>query len=202
MDTSFVYERKKLVPGLKIEEITGGFDRSGKVWRTLAMQIYCENGKDEYREVGHFASGAPFLYNSDERISISHTDGMLVVATIPVSADSDLSRFDPHAFIGVDTERIDREKVMGLRERFLSEDERNIVPDTLEANIVAWTCKEAMLKAVLTRGINWHHDLIIKRLPSEGSPGEGLMKLYSGTYRCQLLTYLSGDYVVTICFKA
>lgn len=201
METSFIYERKKLQPGLKVEEITGGEDRSGKVWRALALQIYCENGRNDYRELGHFASGAPFLYNADEKISISHTDRLLVVATIPARTESNLSDFDPEAFIGVDAERADREKVMQLRNRFLSEEELKVVPDTLEANLTAWTCKEAMLKASLTPGINWHHDLIILRLPLPGSPGEGLMRLPSGQYPCMLDTYRTADYIVTLCHK-
>ena len=201
METDFIYERKKFPDGLKVEEISGGEDREGKVWRALAMQIYCENGRDDYRDVGHFDSGAPFLFNSDERISISHTDHLLVVATIKASPDSNLSIFDPEAFIGIDTERADRAKVMGLRKRFLSDEELKLVPDDLESTVVAWTCKEAMLKASLTPGIDWHHDLVIRRLPREDAPGEGLMRLPSGDYPCGLLTYRSGEYVVTVCMK-
>lgn len=200
MEREFIYERKKPAPGLKVEEVTGGEGYHGKVWRALAMQIYCENGRDDYREVGHFASGAPFLYNADEKISISHTDRMLVVATIPVPEDANLSEFDPRHFIGVDTERADREKVLSLRERFLTADELALIPENdLEANIIAWTAKEAMYKAALTPGINWHNDLIIKRLPKEGEDGEGLLRLEGGDFPAVLSVYRSGDYLVTLC---
>lgn len=199
MDQDFIYSRINFNTRITIEEVYGGAGRSGKVWLALARQIYCESGPGDYRDIGHFASGAPFLFGMPEKISITHTDHFLAVASMKVGDDCNLSQFDPETMIGIDAERFDRDKARKLRERFLSDEELKIVdPDSVEANVTAWTAKEAMLKASLTPGINWHHDLIIRRLPSEGMPGEGMMRIEGKEYTVKLSTYRSDDFIVTL----
>lgn len=198
-DQDFIYERKKLPCGVKLEEITGGNRYKGRVWREIARQIYCENGRDGFREVGHFQSGAPFLYGEDERISISHTDGCLVVATIKTPDGVPLAEFSPETALGVDVESCMREKVAGLRERFLSDPELPLVnADSHEDCIIAWTCKEAMLKAGMDPSIDWKHDIIILSLPAIGKEGEGLIRLKEVEYPLKLYTYRSGGFIITV----
>ena len=197
----FIYERYRLPDGIKIEEITGGARYKGKVWRQIALQIYCENGKEGFREIGHYPSGAPFLYGADERISISHTEGFLVVATRKIGADANPSEFSPSTALGVDAERSDREKVMGIRKRFLTGREQEIVPESsLEANIIAWTCKEAMLKAGMDPAIDWLHDITIDSLPTPESEGKGTITLNGEKHPLKLVTRRSGDFIFTIAF--
>ena len=197
----FIYERRRLPIGVKVEEVTGGGRYKGRVWLEIARQIYCENGKDGYRELGHFASGAPFLYGADERISISHTEGCLVVATKAVAPDTDLREFTPNAALGVDVERSDREKVAALRERFLTDRElKDVVPDTLEASIIAWTCKEAMLKAVMDPAIDWHHAIEIKKLPTLSEEGRGVVSRGDESLEFRLYTYRSEGYIITVAY--
>lgn len=205
----FIYERVRTPGHIKIETVTGGEHYKGKVWREIARQIYCENGRDGYREIGHFASGAPFLYGEDERISISHTEGCLVVATIKTPADANLTEFSPETALGVDVERADREQVIKLRERFLSEDELKLIDaEDIEKNILAWTCKEAMLKAGMDAAIDWHHSIRFERLPSllcdlEGnqqsaeSEGFGRIILPGGEYKMTLRSYRHGPFIIT-----
>lgn len=198
----FIYERSKTPWGIKIETVTGGSHYKGKVWLEIAKQIYCENGKEGYREIGHFRSGAPFLYDADERISISHTDGCLLVATIPVPSDACLSEFSPETALGVDVERADREKVLKLRERFLTAEELEIIPkDSLEANLIAWTCKEAMIKAGMDSNIDWHHDVVITRLPSPNIPGSGIIKLGEETFSLSLSTMQQDGFIISLACK-
>lgn len=195
----YIYERRKTPEHVKIETVTGGSRYKGKVWTEIARQIYCENGKEGFREIGHFPSGAPFLYGSDERISISHTDGCLVVATIPVSPDSNLSEFTPETALGVDVERADREKTAELRERFLSDEELTRVPSgSVEAAVIAWTSKEAMLKAGMNPNIDWRHDIVITALPSFDTPGKGFIRLDGRQYPFALYTYPYEDFIITI----
>ena len=163
------------------------------------MQVYCENGKDGFRDIGHYRSGAPFIYGADQRISISHTEGCLVVATIPVLPDANLSEFSPATALGVDVEKANREKVVKLRDRFLSESELAIVPaDSVEANVTAWSCKEAMLKAGMDPTINWHTDIIITSLPSHDVPGAGFINLSGTRYDFTLHTLPYEDYLITL----
>lgn len=201
MEEDYIYERIKLPSHVKLETVTGGTRYKGKVWREIASQIYCENGRDGYRELGHFPSGAPFLYGEDEKISISHTDGCYAVATIKVPADTNLSEFAPDTALGIDVEREDREKVKGLRTRFLSEEELKIVPeDNLRANVTAWTCKEAMLKAGMDKAIDWHHDIVITSLPAQDKDGEGYIRLhgFDNPIYFTLTTLLQDSFIITI----
>lgn len=159
------------LPELSI--VTDGSLFKGKVWREMAMQIYCEHGTDRYREIGHYGSGAPFLYDEDIRISISHTAGCLVVASLEIPSGRDLSAFSPDIALGVDVERADRDKALKLRERFLTPEELSVIKaESVEENILAWSCKEAMLKATMDSGIDWRNHLTILRLPAPLSEKE------------------------------
>ena len=199
MSEDFLYERIKIADGIKLEIITGGSRYKGKLWRELAMQIYCESGKGDYREIGHFSSGAPFLYGEDERISISHTEGCLVVATIKTSPESDLSIFSPATALGVDVEHSQREKVMTVRERFLSDRETGkIDAKDVKANVTAWTCKEAMLKAGMKNDINWVSDLTVIKLPTENESGYGEIDLEGETFEMKLHTLHYDGFVITV----
>lgn len=142
-------------------------NKSGKLWRDMAMQIYCENGVDGFREIGHFANGAPFLFGLTSRISITHTAHLLAVATLPKTPEANLSQFAPRTAMGIDAERLDREQVLRVRDKFLSDEEKAIVSeDSLEANIIAWTSKEALYKAAMTEGLDFRNDITIKSLPA------------------------------------
>ena len=195
----FIYERLWLQGSIKLELVTGGSRYHGRVWREIARQIYCESGKDGFRELGHFKSGAPFICDENVRISISHTDGCLAVATIKVPEDSDLQKFSPETALGVDVERKDRRKALSVRERFLTDEEQAIVPaDSIEANVTAWTCKEAMLKAGMNPDIDWHRDIVIESLPTPGGTlGKGRI-LIDGVFRpLALRTMAYGSFIVT-----
>lgn len=181
METEFIYWRHPSIPGIKIEEVCGAQDKKGKVWREMAFQVYCENGKDGFRELGHFRNGAPFIFGEENRISVSHTEGMLVVATLPATPEIDLSEFSLRAAMGVDVERADRDQVLRIREKFLSSEERGegegsgnvetgvvIPPDDVRANIIAWTAKEACYKAVLGATPDFAKDIHIVKLPELG----------------------------------
>lgn len=204
----FIYERVRVAGDIKLELVTGGARFKGKVWREIATQIYCENGKEDFREIGHYASGAPFLYGACERISISHTDGCLAVATIKTPENASLAEFDPATALGIDVEKVDREKVMGLKERFLSADELKIVAsDSLEANIIAWTSKEAMLKAGMDNRINWHTDIQITLMPEilkdgfapdSSKAGAGFILIEGRQVPFRLYSYRSDGYIITI----
>lgn len=152
-----------------MEEVTDGAGRSGNVWLEMALQIYCENGKDNYREIGHFHNGAPFLYGYQGRISITHCPGLLAVATLPPTPEVELGMFYERAALGIDAERADRSQVLKVRDRFLSGEEQAMVPaEDTEANIIAWTAKEAALKAVLNPSIDWRGEIRLLRMPRLG----------------------------------
>lgn len=147
----------------------GAEDKSGRLWKDMALQVYCENGKESYREIGHYKNGAPFLNGEECRISISHASRLLVVATLPSTPEVDLAVFSVRAAMGVDTERKDREQVLKIRDRFLSADEQAMIAaDDVLASVIAWTVKEAVYKAAMTEGLDWREDIRIKEMPQPG----------------------------------
>ena len=94
MEDEFIYWPHPTPVGIRVEEVSGMESKSGAIWRDMAMQIYCENGRDGYREIGHFPNGAPFLFGLTARISVTHTGHLLAVATLPKTPEADLSRFN------------------------------------------------------------------------------------------------------------
>ena len=167
----FIYWRHPTVPGIKVEEVTGGECYKGNLWLEMARQVYCENGREEYREIGHYKNGSPFLYNYGGRISLTHCDGMLAVATLPATPEVDLTLFSERAALGIDAERADRAQVLRIRQKFLSEAELAMVPaDDIEANVLLWTVKEAAYKAMLTDGLDFASQIHIVRIPTLASP--------------------------------
>lgn len=216
METEFIYWRHPSLPGIKIEEICGGEDKSATLWKAMAFQLYCENGKEGYREIGHYQSGAPFLFGEECRISISHTDRFLVVATLPATPEVDLAEFSLRAAMGVDAEREDREQVIRIREKFLSEDELSSIPsEDVEQNVLAWTIKEACYKALLQEGTDFRSDIHIKRLPgiSPAVPvydkkefpeivyGEALCRRGEEEIELTLFSYRSEGHIVTLAYS-
>lgn len=166
MENEFIYWPHPTPVGIRVEEVSGMESKSGALWREMAMQIYCENGRDGYREIGHFPNGAPFLFGLTARISVTHTGHLLAVATLPKTPEADLSRFNTRTALGIDAESLDRTQVLKVRDKFLSDSEKEIVgADDLEANIIAWTAKEALYKATLTEGLDFRNAIVIESLP-------------------------------------
>lgn len=222
----FVYWRHPTLPRIKVEEVTEGEDYSGPAWLDAAKQIYCENGREEYRETGHFKNGAPFLYGYAGRISVTHCPGFLAVATLPATPEVELGVYSDRAALGLDAERRDRDQVVRLRDRVLSPEELAMIPaDDVEANILGWTIKEACYKAALEPGLDFRTRIRIDRMPKigpavpvydakefdydgsgrgfhEGYYGKATVLLPDGTERpLNLYSYLSDDVIVTLAYS-
>lgn len=167
----FIYWRHPTPVGIKIEEVSGGEHYKGKLWRELAAQVYAENGKESYREIGHYANGAPFLHGEQCRISVTHCDGLYAVATLPATPEIDLSEYSDRGALGIDAERMDRAQVLKIRGRFLNDNElQQIDAEDVEQNILAWTLKEAAYKAALKDGLDFREDIRIERMPEFAPP--------------------------------
>lgn len=216
METEFIYWRHHTLPGIKVEEVCGGEDRSLKLWIEMAYQVYSENGKEGYRELGHFRNGAPFLVGEIGRISITHTGRFLAVATLPDTPEVDLSVFSERAALGIDAERADREQTLRVREKFLSNQELQMVDkDDVKMNVMAWTAKEALYKAAMQEGLDFKNDIRILSLPKIGPAvpvydknvfdpirtGEAVVKIEDKEYPFVLYTYESEGNIVTLAYS-
>ena len=192
-EQDFIYWRHRLPVGIKVEEVSGGARYTDPAtWLSLARQIYCENGREGYREMEYFDNGAPFLSGEDTRISLTHTAGLLAVATLPPTPEADLRHFSERAAMGIDAERRDRTQVINVRERFLNDEELALVDAAdLVANITAWTAKEAVYKAAMTPGLDLRRDIRLRSLPAP-------MKVSKGSGGKPVFEYTLGEATVTI----
>lgn len=220
----FVYWAHPTAVGIRVEEVSGGGGRSPKAWLPMARQIFAENGKNGvYREIYHTESGAPLLEDSTQRISVSHAPGLLVVAMLPSTPEADLEKFSLRTALGVDTERKDRSQVVKIREKFLSDEELAMIPaDDIELNILAWTAKEAIFKAILSEGVDFRKDIRIESLPEladyplqKKPAGHAIATRHTAdrngtedsenrkpeTIRLELFAYRSDDHIVCLAYS-
>lgn len=230
METEFIYWNHPTSIGVQVEEICGGEDKSQKLWKAMALQVYGENGGDRYREIGHYQSGAPFLEDSDQRISISHTAHFMVIASLPRTPEADLSQFNVRTAMGIDAESPRRAQVLRIADRVMSPEEMALadayaatlqegdahhpaLPEEeakVRSYMLAWTVKEALYKAALHEGADFRSDLRIISMPEIcGNPmvknpalGEAEITTAGGEkVPMQLFSYESEDHIVTIAYS-
>ncbi|MBQ6080117.1 MAG: 4'-phosphopantetheinyl transferase superfamily protein [Muribaculaceae bacterium] len=88
--------------------------------------------------------GAPYINGLDVNISISHTPRLVALA------------LSEEHVIGIDAEQMDREQVLRVRDKFLNDKEKQfIAPEDRAAHIIAWTAKEAIIKAERNSALDW-----------------------------------------------
>lgn len=99
----------------------------------------------------HTPQGAPVVVGHDGlNISITHTRHLVALA------------LNDNAVIGLDAEQADREQVIKVRHKFLNASEQQfIAPDDQTAHIIAWTAKEAVIKAERNSAIDWTDGIVL-----------------------------------------
>lgn len=215
--TDFIYERTIAPCGIAVEEIYGADEKSPKVWKLFALQIFSESEGD-YRSIDHLDNGAPMLDGVAQRISVSHTSHHLVVASIPKTPDIDLTEVTVRTAIGVDIEKADRNQVVKVRDKFLTLAEQNLLDNLEDADgltkiaILAWTCKEALYKSVMGISPDWKEDYKILELPKLATDiksatkekyGKGLVHLPNGkNIEMHLSSWESDGHVITLAFSS
>ncbi len=214
-----MYEREVAPSGIAIEEIYGADEKSAKVWKLFAMQIFSE-AEGDYRSIEHFENGAPYLDGLPQRISVSHTSHCLVVASLPKTPDIELSEVNVRTALGIDLEKSDRAQVLKVKEKFLCDDELALLPavedlekasaEVIERYILAWTCKEALFKAAMGGASDWKVDYRIISLPQVASQlatatsdkyGKGIVKTTQGDMELMLSSWRFEGYVVSLAFS-
>ena len=214
-----MYEREVAPCGIAVEMIYGADEKSAKVWKLFAMQIFSE-AEGDYRSIEHLDCGAPMLYGIPQRISISHTSHCMAIASLPKTPDIDLSGVNARTAMGIDLEKADRGQVLKIRDRFLSESEKNLLPtfadvensttEDVRQHILAWTCKEALYKADMGQASDWKEDYIITELPrlakdlKSATPdlfGKGKVKTADGEMDMWLSSWEFERQIVTLAFS-
>lgn len=214
-----MYEREVAPSGVAVEMIYGADEKSAKVWKLFAMQIFSE-AEGDYRLIRHLECGAPMLEGIPQRISVSHTSHCLAIASLPKTPDIDLSTVNARTALGIDIENANRGQVLKIRERFLAQSEKALLPEIADVDeaseedirqyILAWTCKEALYKADMGSATDWKEDyritampLIAKDLISATSEkyGKGVIMTADGAMEMLLSSWEFEGHVVTLAFS-
>lgn len=133
----------------------------------------------------HTGQGAPFVPGSDIHISITHTPALVALA------------WSRQYAIGVDAERLDRRQVLKVRDKYLNASEQQFVsPDDLWHHIIAWTAKEAIIKAERNSAIDWTEGICLEPPVSEG--GEAIFDARYAERRYRLVSRLLQDHIITL----
>jgi 4'-phosphopantetheinyl transferase len=113
----------------------------------------------------YHANGKPFVENTAGGISISHSHNLLAVL-----ADS------RNVHTGLDVEMI-RDKVLKIRHKFLSEEEKKFVPaDNIIMHIMAWCVKETLYKIHSEGKIDFIEHLQIEKFNEDSTEISGSCK--------------------------
>lgn len=131
----------------------------------------------------HNPQGAPFVDGEDVNISITHTMQLVALA------------INDSQVIGIDAEQMDRRQVLKVRDKYLNATEQQfLAPDDLAAHVVAWTAKEAIIKAERNSAIDWTEGITLE--PFDVGAYETLFMARCGDRRYSLTSRpLSGHYV-------
>jgi len=149
------------------------------LWRALGQHV----------TLGHTSQRAPFVQGMDVNISITHTMGLVALALN-----------DRHV-IGLDAESIGRPQLLRLRDKFLNSSEQQFIPpDDLMAHVIAWTVKEAVIKAERNSAINWTQD--IRVAPFEYNSQGGIITASYGANRYRLEARRLRDHFLTLAQPA
>lgn len=107
--------------------------------------------------LSHDAQGAPFIVDEEVNISITHTPHLVAVA------------IDEQQVVGLDAEQADRQQVLKVRDKFLNAGEQQfIAPDDRSSHIIAWTAKEAIIKAERNSALDWTDGICLEPFTLEG----------------------------------
>ncbi len=99
--------------------------------------------------IGHYSDGAPFIENSDIKISVSHSRNIAAVA------------IDTEFIIGIDIEQARPSQLRRIAARVLSEPELDYYNTSDEHLLQAWTLKEALCKASGRLDADFRRDIIL-----------------------------------------
>ena len=122
----------------------------------------------------HDAQGAPSVEGETANISITHTPQLVALAV------------DDSRVIGLDAEQMNRPQVLRVRDKFLNDKEKQfIAEDDLAAHVIAWTAKEAIIKAERNSRLDWTNGICLDPFTVTESDLEEL----SFTARCGARRY-------------
>lgn len=137
------------------------------------------------------SQGAPMIEDSDVNVSFSHTPKLVVMVC------------DTEHVIGVDAEQADRQQVLRVRDKYLNTSEKQfIAPDDLADHVIAWTAKEAIIKAERNSALDWTNGITLDPFTLDGiEQGEITFTARSGDSYYRLITRLLEGHYITLAYE-
>ena len=137
----------------------------------------------------HDEQGAPFVEGADANISITHTPRLVALAVN-----------DSHV-IGIDAEQCDRQQVLRVRGKFLNANEKQFISaDDLAAHVIAWTAKEAIIKAERNSALDWTDGICLE--PFAVQDDETVFTACCGDRCYRLVSRLIEGHHITVAMPA
>ena len=137
----------------------------------------------------HDGQGAPLVDGEDVNISITHTPRLVAVA------------IDERRVIGIDAEQADRQQVLRVRDKFLNAAEQQfIAPDDQAAHVIAWTAKEAIIKAERNSALDWTDGITLE--PFVPQADEIALQARCGESRYQLISRAVEGHYITVASQS
>ena len=180
-----------VVPPLAFKQLqmdVGRFRNTGRRCEWLAVRTLLAQCLGGGRAIAYDeASGKPFLSDHSYEISISHTRGFAALA------------WHPTLPVGIDIERRS-DRVLRVVKKFVNTTEREALGASgyasPEGELVLWTAKEALYKAIGIRGLDFLNALTVKLSPAGTKRSTAFCKADGRTY--EVLTSLAAEYVMSI----
>ena len=140
----------------------------------------------------HDAQGAPSVGGETANISISHTHQLVALAV------------DDSQVIGLDAEQMNRPQVIKVRDKFLNDKEKQfIAEDDLAAHVIAWTAKEAIIKAERNSALDWTDGICLDPFTIPVSfPEQFIFSASCGSNRYRLVACLIEGHFLTLATPA
>ena len=132
--------------------------------------------------------GAPYIEGESVNLSITHTQQVVALAT------------DCCHVVGLDAERLDRHQVLRVREKFLNAAEQAFVPvEDLPAHVIAWTAKEAVIKAERNSAIDWTEGICLEPFGmADLPPHEVFLSARCSNHAYTLISRFVDDHIFTL----
>ena len=127
--------------------------------------------------------------DKDVNISISHTPQLVVLAC------------NKNQVVGIDAEQCDRQQVLRVRDKFLNANEKQFIcPDDLPSHVLAWTAKEAIIKAERDSALDWTDGICLE--PFDIRDDETLVTARCAGRRYSLVSRILEGHRVTVATLA
>lgn len=159
-----------------------------RIIERVATRVLLKQLLEDEVKISYYTNGKPYLVDSENHISISHTKGYVAVI---------ISRSE---VVGVDIEYIS-DRVKRIRSRFVSDIEYIDPSNEVLHLLLHWSAKESIYKALSREGVDFKNNLTINKfVPAEKGMFKGAENLTDHHYRFDIQYLIEKEYVLTFAY--